>query len=99
MNADAFNVTSSHVQVTGELARYGSKPAQLLFLNGTSQDWQDCKGHFVLVGGLTDGLLPAPFVHALSQRLQDLRWRLVQTQLETCFNVRTHVLQLHTNVW
>lgn len=39
--------------------------------------------HVVLVGGLTDGLLFAPFVRPLAARLEERRWSLVQTLLSS----------------
>lgn len=39
--------------------------------------------HVVLVGGLTDGLLFAPYVRPLAARLEERRWSLVQTLLSS----------------
>ena len=39
--------------------------------------------HVVLVGGLTDGLLFAPYVRPLAARLEERRWSLVQALLSS----------------
>lgn len=61
----------------GTLFRYGPAAANVAFLSGRHPR------HVVLVGGLTDGLLFAPYVRPLAAKLEERRWSLVQTLLSS----------------
>ncbi|KAI7838132.1 hypothetical protein COHA_008063 [Chlorella ohadii] len=61
----------------GTLFRYGPAAANVAFLSGRHPR------HVVLVGGLTDGLLFAPYVRPLAAKLEERRWALVQTLLSS----------------
>ena len=80
------------LQVTGQIARYGPRPAHLLQLSGSHER------QVVLVGGLTAGLLAVPFVPQLAQKLEGLGWGLAQAQLQSCFNVRFYSFALCRHV-
>ncbi|PRW56053.1 UPF0613 -like [Chlorella sorokiniana] len=61
----------------GTLFRYGPAAANVAFLSGRHPRY------VVLVGGLTDGLLFAPYVRPLAARLEERRWSLVQVLLSS----------------
>jgi pimeloyl-ACP methyl ester carboxylesterase len=60
----------------GTLFRWGGS-ANVAFKTGAH------RRHLILVGGLTDGLMFAPYVHPLARRLDSAKWSLVQTLLSS----------------
>lgn len=61
----------------GVLFRYGPAAANVAFMSGRHPR------HVVLVGGLTDGLLFAPYCRPLAAKLEAAQWSLVQTLLSS----------------
>lgn len=61
----------------GELFKYGVGSSQVAFQTG------DHPRHLVLIGGLSDGLLFAPYSQLLSDAVDGLGWSLVQVQLSS----------------
>ncbi|PSC72892.1 UPF0613 -like [Micractinium conductrix] len=61
----------------GRLFRYGRGAANVAFMSGRHPR------HVIMIGGLTDGLLFAPYCRPLAARLEDERWSLVQTLLSS----------------
>eukprot|EP00803_Ostreobium_quekettii_P001668 evm.model.scf_2612.2 EVM.evm.TU.scf_2612.2 scf_2612:17594-20865(-) len=66
-------------ELQGALFRYGDKSAQVAFQSGSHGR------HVVLVGGLTDGLLFAPYAEGLARALDGIGWSLVQAQLTSSY--------------
>lgn len=69
-------------ELQGTLFKYGPGPSHLAFRSGAPS--ARC---VVLVGGLTDGLLFAPYCGLLSERLAAEGWGLVQAQLSSSYQV------------
>ncbi|GMH32566.1 hypothetical protein BSKO_00400 [Bryopsis sp. KO-2023] len=63
----------------GALFRYGEESPQLAFQSNLHTS------HVVLVGGLTDGLIPVPYTELLSTTLDSMGWSLVQAQLSSAY--------------
>lgn len=66
----------------GTLFRYGPASIHLAYKSGKHAK------HLVCLGGLTDGLLFAPYVQLLSQAVEEKGWSLVQAQLSSSYQVR-----------
>lgn len=68
----------------GTLLQYGPKAEHLAFASNLS-----CSKQVVLIGGLTDGLLFAPYAPALASALATRGWSLLQAQLSSSYQVHT----------
>jgi pimeloyl-ACP methyl ester carboxylesterase len=64
----------------GVLFKYGPSAANVAFKSHPQHS-----RHLVLIGGLTDGLLFAPYCHQLSEAAGAAGWSLVQAQLTTSY--------------
>eukprot|EP00877_Chromochloris_zofingiensis_P007835 jgi/Chrzof1/3304/Cz12g20080.t1 len=64
----------------GLLFKYGHKSTHVAFMSNPQH-----KQHIVLVGGLTDGLLPTPYCAALTSAAKQLGWSVVQAQLSSSY--------------
>ncbi|KAK9810502.1 hypothetical protein WJX72_011853 [[Myrmecia] bisecta] len=63
----------------GVLVKYGPGQAHTAFLEG------DSSRHFVMVGGLTNGLLFAPYYEGLAGKLKTREWTVVQPILSSSY--------------
>jgi hypothetical protein len=74
----------------GLLFKYGPEAAHIAFKSSPSAE-TTCTGrsqlHLVLIGGLTDGLLFAPYAEQLATAVGKLGWSLVQAQLRSSYQV------------
>lgn len=75
----------------GLLFKYGPGAAHVAFKSSPSAK-PTCKDnsqlHLVLIGGLTDGLLFAPYADQLASAIGKLGWSLVQAQLRSSYQVK-----------
>jgi hypothetical protein len=73
----------------GTLFKYGPGSAHVAFKSPATAKHARCSGqlHLVLLGGLTDGLLFAPYCEKLAAAAGDLGWSLVQAQLTSSYQV------------
>jgi hypothetical protein len=73
----------------GTLFKYGPGSAHVAFKSPATAKHPRCSGqlHLVLVGGLTDGLLFAPYCEKLAAAAGGLGWSLVQAQLTSSYQV------------
>lgn len=71
----------------GTLFKYGPGSAHVAFKSPATAKHARCSGqlHLVLLGGLTDGLLFAPYCEKLAAAAGDLGWSLVQAQLTSSY--------------
>uniref|UniRef100_A0A383WQ17 AB hydrolase-1 domain-containing protein n=1 Tax=Tetradesmus obliquus TaxID=3088 RepID=A0A383WQ17_TETOB len=71
----------------GTLFKYGPGSAHVAFKSPATAQHPRCLGqlHLVLVGGLTDGLLFAPYREQLAAAAGGLGWSLVQAQLTSSY--------------
>lgn len=81
-----------HLQ--GLLFKYGHKSTHVAFMSNPQH-----KQHIVLVGGLTDGLLPTPYCAALTSAAKQLGWSVVQAQLSSSYQVTPPAIEHHLLVW
>eukprot|EP00879_Flechtneria_rotunda_P009118 GHRR01009546.1.p1 GENE.GHRR01009546.1~~GHRR01009546.1.p1 ORF type:complete len:358 (+),score=102.20 GHRR01009546.1:188-1261(+) len=71
----------------GVLFKYGQAPTHIAFKSPPAVQHPRCKGqlHLVLVGGLTDGLMFAPYCQQLASAVGSMGWTLVQAQLTSSY--------------
>jgi hypothetical protein len=67
----------------GCLAKYGPGASHVCFVHEPL-----AQKHLVLVGGLTDGLLFAPYTHQVAQAASKHGFSLVQAQLTSSYQAR-----------
>lgn len=77
------------MQISGTLTRYGPAGPQVALLAGAP----GVARAVVLVGGLTDGLLFAPYVATLTDALARRGWAAVHASLQSAWTVRLRALQ------
>lgn len=76
------------MKLSGLLVRYGSAGPQVAFLaNVTHASSERPKRAVVMVGGLTDGLLYAPYVEPLSAALSGRGWLAVHACIQSSYQV------------
>jgi hypothetical protein len=80
LSSHAFNAGAS---LQGLLFKYGPSSSHLAF-----QVNHSLKKHLLLVGGLTDGLLFAPYCHQLADAAAQHGYSLVQAQLTSSCQVQ-----------
>lgn len=81
--------SSTTIAMQGVLFKYGPGSAHVAFRSPATAKHPHCHGqlHLVLVGGLTDGLLFAPYCQKLAEAVGGLGWQLVQAQLTSSYQV------------
>ncbi len=71
----------------GHLFKYGTGASHLAFLSSRPPQVAPWRRHLVLIGGLSDGLLFAPYAQKLADAVGEKGYGLVQANLASSYQV------------